>query len=112
MSLARRFWFSGVSLAARLFDLRHLCEQKQKHVFRPRLESLDERIVPAVFTVNPGDTATLIADINTANFNGDPSNTINISGTYDLTAINTYWYGPDGLPAIYSNLTISGDPAT
>jgi hypothetical protein len=36
---------------------------------RPSLEILEDRTVPANFTVGPGDTATLIADINTANTN-------------------------------------------
>ena len=41
------------------------------------------------------------------------ANTINLfaGGDYDLTAINNYWYGPDGLPAISSTLTINGQGA-
>jgi hypothetical protein len=80
---------------------------------RPSLEILEDRTVPAVFNVGPGDTATLIADITTANTNGDPTNTINLSASnYNLSAINNFWYGPDGLPAISSNLTINGNGAT
>ena len=77
------------------------------------LEVLEDRTLPTVFaTVAAGDVATLIADINAANNNGQASNTINLSaGTYELTAINNYWYGPDGLPAISSNLTINGNGA-
>jgi hypothetical protein len=60
---------------------------------RPRvrlcLEVLEDRTAPAVFNVGAGDVAGLIAAINTANSNGDPSNTINLTkSTYDLTAIN------------------------
>jgi hypothetical protein len=72
---------------------------------------LEDRTVPTVFNVGPGDVATLIADINTANSNGQ-SNIINLTqSTYDLTVINNSWYGPNGLPAISSNLTIHGNGA-
>jgi hypothetical protein len=72
---------------------------------------LEDRETPAVFNVGPGDVATLIADINTANINGQ-SNTINLSaGTYDLTAVNNNRYGPNAFPAISSNLTINGNGA-
>ncbi len=80
---------------------------------QPCLEVLEERTLPTVFNVGPGDVAALIADINTANTNGQISNTINLSDSvYNLTAINNYWYGPDGLPPISSNLTIHGNGAT
>jgi hypothetical protein len=76
------------------------------------LEGLEERVVPAMFNVGAGDVAGLIAAINTANGNGQ-SNIINLTAsTYNLTAINNFWYGPDGLPAISSNLTINGNGAT
>jgi hypothetical protein len=79
---------------------------------RPCLEVLEDRTAPAVFNVSPGDVATLIADINQADTNGQ-SNTIILSpSVYNLTAINNYWYGLDGLPAISSNLTINGHGAT
>ena len=78
---------------------------------RPQLEQLEDRTVPAVFNVAAGDVGTLIADINQANSNGQ-SNTINLTaGTYDLTAANNNWYGPNGLPAITSNLTLNGNGA-
>ncbi|HEY7308797.1 MAG TPA: choice-of-anchor Q domain-containing protein [Gemmataceae bacterium] len=68
--------------------------------------------MPAVFNVGAGDVATLIADINIANSNGQ-SNTINLTkSTYDLKAVNNFWYGPTGLPAISSDLTIHGNGAT
>ncbi len=80
---------------------------------RPLLELLESRLTPAVFNVGPGDVAALINDINTADSNGQPSNTINLSpGTYTLTAVNNFWYGPTGLPPIDSNLTIHGNGAT
>jgi hypothetical protein len=64
-----------------------------------------------VFNVGADDVATLIADINTANSNGQ-SNVINLTAsTYDLATVNNFWYGPNGLPAISSNLTIHGNGA-
>ena len=76
---------------------------------QPSLEVLEDRTVPANFYIGLGDTATLIADINQANKNSDPSNTINLSpSTYTLTKIDNFWYGPNGLPAITKNLTING----
>ncbi len=79
---------------------------------RPVLEMLEDRLVPTMFNVGAGDVAGLIADVNTANSNGQ-SNVITLTAsTYDLTAINNFWYGPDGLPAISSNLAINGNGAT
>ncbi len=77
------------------------------------LEALESRLTPTIFNVGPGDVATLISDIDTANSNGQPSNTINLSPSiYMLEAVNNYWYGPNGLPAIDSNLTVHGNGAT
>ena len=67
-------------------------------------------MTPTTITVSSSSVADLVAAINTANTNGQDSNTIDLSGTYDITAIDNYWYGPNGLPAITSNLTIEGDP--
>ena len=86
--------------------------QPPQRSLRPMLEQLESRLTPAVFNVGPGDVATLIADINTANGNGQ-SNIINLSpSVYTLTAVNNFWYGPTGLPPIFSNLTIHGNGAT
>jgi|SRR5208283_5894882 len=79
---------------------------------RPDLESLEDRKLLAIIPVTSGVAADLVSAINTANTNGDASNTIQLSGTYDLTAADNYWYGPDGLPAITSNLTIDGNPTS
>jgi len=95
--------------------------------FQPRLELLEDRLVPTVFTVNPtdvsnnggGTTGGLVWAINQANANGQ-NNTIELAAksTYDLTAVNNFWYGPNGLPAISDasggghSLTIDGNGAT
>jgi hypothetical protein len=81
--------------------------------FRPRFDILEDRVVPTTFQVGLGDVAGLIQAINTANGNGQPGNTIELTAgsTYSLTAADNYWYGPNGLPAISSNLTIEGNGA-
>lgn len=92
--------------------------KERKSPVRPRprrarleIEVLEDRTVPAVFNVAAGDVSTLIADIGQANSNGQ-SNTINLAaGTYALTTANNNWYGPNGLPAITSSLTINGNGA-
>lgn len=68
--------------------------------------------MPTIFNVGVGDVGTLVKDVLTADTNGQSSNVINLSkSTYDLTAISNYWYGPEGLPPIFSNLTIHGNGA-
>lgn len=69
----------------------------------------------ATFNIPNGDVAGLIAALNTANGNGE-ADTINLaaSGTYTLMAVdNTSAYrGPNGLPAIASQITINGNGAS
>ncbi|MHB1423778.1 MAG: DUF4214 domain-containing protein [Gemmataceae bacterium] len=78
---------------------------------RLQLEELEDRTVPTVFTVAAGDVNTLIADIVTANSNGQ-SNTINLTdSTYDFTSANNNVFGPNALPAITGNITINGNGA-
>jgi hypothetical protein len=81
------------------------------------LEHLETRLTPAMFDVAAGDVYGpngLVAALNAANSNGDPNgNVINLTAsTYDLTNVDNFWYGPDGLPPIFSNLTIHGNGAT
>src|SRR5262245_50546047 len=108
---------------------------------RPRLERLEERVTPSttitvtsaagaanyagnvtVSQLNPGvKSVTLIDALNAAN------NTSAVSGgsyvinltlpssankTITFHAVNNYWYGPDALPAITSNITIQGNGST
>jgi hypothetical protein len=82
------------------------------------LEILEDRMVPAgptVFNVGPGDVAGLIQAINDANHTPtDTTNIINLANnsTYDLSKIDNSFYGPNGLPAIWSNITIHGHGST
>jgi hypothetical protein len=108
MSRSRRHF----GFVSQLFALRDLFAPHQTDgLFRPRLEALDERAVPAVFNVAAGDEAGLIAAINAANDEGtNPgADTINLSGTYTFAAPDNFWYGPNALPAISSDITIQGD---
>jgi hypothetical protein len=67
----------------------------------------------AIINVAAGDTAGLIAAINTANGNGQ-TDVINLGGgSYDLTASdNTSPDGANGLPVITTDITINGTGAT
>ena len=62
----------------------------------------------AVFHCGSGDTACLIAAINTANANGSASTIILEAGTYALSAVDNTTEGPNGLLVITSPLTIIG----
>jgi hypothetical protein len=65
----------------------------------------------ADFSCRNGDAACLITAINMANANGQ-ANTITLkAGTYTLTAVDNNTDGPNGLPAITSELTIKGTSA-
>ena len=79
--------------------------------FVPRLEILEDRTVPTVY--NASTAAALLADISTANANGQSSNTIVLSDAiYNYSTPNNDWYGPNALPAISSSLVIQGNGAT
>ena len=60
-----------------------------------------------------GDPASLVAAINSANAAGG-ANVVRLGAgcTYTLTAVDNNWYGPNGLPAIASDVTIVGNGAT
>ncbi len=101
---------------------------------RPSLEVLEDRLAPTGYIINVNDNSggldnptnvtvdnlgsnvTLRDAINAANNTGGSGNTFQINlqanTTYDLTTVDNNWYGPDGLPAISSNLTIDGNGAT
>ena len=107
-------WF-GTPRAARRCRLRATLP---RHNTRLMLERLEDRIVPAGPTIRVanGDVAGLIAAINTANSDGQPT-TISLAanGDYVLTQVNNataYGPGANGLPQITGNVTIEGNGAT
>jgi hypothetical protein len=61
-----------------------------------------------------GDTAALVSAIANANANGPGADVIQLGAgcTYALAAPDNNWYGPNGLPAIASDITIEGNGAT
>jgi hypothetical protein len=82
---------------------------------RLTLESLEDRLTPAVFNVPAGDVAGLVAAVKAANDEAvNPGqDTINLTqSTYTFTAADNYWYGPNALPAISSVIWINGNGAT
>ena len=60
-------------------------------------------------------TTDLIAKINAANNTTNPEgqNTLSLNSgcTYTLTAVDNWWYGPNALPAISSDIVIEGNGA-
>ncbi len=61
-----------------------------------------------------GNAASLVAAIDSANANGAAADAVALGPgcVYTLTAVENYWYGPNGLPAIASDITIQGNGAT
>src|SRR5271170_507499 len=69
------------------------------------IDALEARTLLTVSTTFAAHTtADLVSDINSANTAGG-SSTINLDAgaTYDFTAVDNDWYGPNALPAIASN---------
>ena len=66
----------------------------------------------ATLTSNVSTTAQLIAAINNSNAAGAGPHTIILADTtFDVSTVDNYWYGPTGLPAITSEITIRNDGA-
>lgn len=86
---------------------------------RLRLESVEERLAPAVFNILPGDTAGLIAAVTTSNTNNE-ADVINLAvgATYTFAQPANTAQGPFALPAIVfdtadtNTLTINGNGST
>src|SRR3954467_4384461 len=64
----------------------------------------------ATITVDAGDTLGLNAGINTRNAT-PAADTVQISGTYTFTTADNSWYGPNALPAITTDVTLTGTAA-
>ncbi|NJL69597.1 MAG: DUF4347 domain-containing protein [Microcoleus sp. SM1_3_4] len=75
--------------------------------------------VLATFTVPAGDTSNtgtgttggLVWAINQANATPEPDTIVLGGGTYSFATVNNWWYGPNALPAIASDITIEGNGA-
>jgi hypothetical protein len=59
-----------------------------------------------------GDVASLVAAITQANGEGSGTVQLGRGCSYTLSTVNNYWYGPNGLPAVSSHVTIEGNGAT
>ena len=60
-----------------------------------------------------GDVPSLIAAVGSANASPGPDTVALAPGCkYALTVVNNNWYGPNGLPAIASDITIEGNGST
>jgi len=79
---------------------------------RPDLEMLERRAMLVTIPVGAGDVAGLIDAINQANANPDADSIVLVKSHCELTAVNNSWFGPTGLPAIASPITIDGIGAT
>jgi hypothetical protein len=85
----------------------------QHRWMRPHLEWLEDRCTPSVnLTVAAGDTAGLISAINQADASGGGTIGLAAGSTYELTAADNNWYGPNALPPITAAITIVGNGAT
>lgn len=65
----------------------------------------------ATITVPRGDAAALVSAINIANATAE-ADTLQVSGTYVYVTANNFWYGPNALPPITSDITIRGTEET
>lgn len=60
-----------------------------------------------------GDVADLISAIRNANANPGPDTVVlGTNCLYSLTAVDNWWYGPNGLPPIASEITLEGKGST
>ena len=75
--------------------------------------SASAAVIPVACSGKTGDPASLVSAVNQANASPGPD-TLNLGAgcTYTLTAPNNRWYGPNGLPAVASDVTIEGNGAT
>jgi hypothetical protein len=79
---------------------------------RTTLEQLETRLMPATFNLT--DTEGLIQALRAANAAPNDTTIISLQAgtTYTLEKPDNYWYGPNGLPPIDSNVFIHGKGAT
>src|SRR6266404_8830338 len=124
-------------LHRRWFGRRVVGRSPVRRRVRLEVESLEARLPSSALTIAvnsssdtptyaPTETYTQLQQTGFANVTlRDALNAANNSGSsnsyvinlqaytiYDLTKIDNYWYGPDGLPAIASTVTINGNGST
>src|SRR5262245_46022040 len=83
------------------------------------VECLEDRLAPATFLVNAGDVSDagggFVYAVNQANdqVHNPGQNVISLAAgsTYDFSTADNFWYGPNALPAISSNVVIDGNGA-
>jgi len=98
---------AGLSVRVQLFMTLALLSM----ITQPRAATID-----APCTNGVGDVSALTAAIDTAN--NETTNpgldTITLAGgcTYTIGAVDNWWYGPNGLPAISSTIVIEGNGST
>src|SRR5207247_9015999 len=75
--------------------------------------SADAATYQAACAGRTGSVASLVGAIQTANLNPGPD-IIRLGHrcTYELAAPDNYWYGPNGLPPIASDIRIDGNGST
>jgi hypothetical protein len=105
--MTHTFWQRLLGRKSSTVASSRLCRNRR---IRPNLEPLEDRINPSTFTAT--NTAQLIADINTLNASGGGTIILAANTDFKLTgpdsADGSFWYGPAGLPAISSAITITG----
>src|SRR5947208_2766114 len=80
--------------------------------YRPTLLSLEDRLMPAGSIAVGGTVQALISALDTANATpGGATLVLPAGSVYTLAAVDNNWYGPNGLPAITSAVTIQGNGA-
>jgi hypothetical protein len=69
--------------------------------------------IPAACSGTAGDVASLVDAIDVANASTGPDTVaLGANCVYALTTPHNYWYGPNGLPPIASDITVAGNGAT
>src|SRR3954468_11193599 len=82
--------------------------------FAVSFDAADAQTLSAACSGTIGDVASLKSAISAANVSSPGPDTISLGAgcVYTLTAVDNNWYGPNGLPAIASDITIDGNGAT
>jgi sugar lactone lactonase YvrE len=109
-SLNAAFKKGSQKVCSERMNYKKCLRKSQRRCFRPGLELLEDRLVPTV-NIAPGDVTGLIQAIDQADTTPNTATIIDLApgSTYVLSTPDNYWYGPNGLPPIASNITINGN---